>query len=473
MRQAVLVIHGMGNQSPMSTLRGFVEAIWTRDLSRKRDEARVWSKRDRFSDDMELRRLVTEADAEGRKTDFFEFYWAHLMEGTSLSAVIRWFVRLFLRPAQRVPPAVLSLWHVGRVGLAVILLLILIVFACLFLAIRLQLQHPFLALGLLLAALVLVVLLAWLRQWIAIAVVGDAARYLTADPQNISARAQIRRLGLKLLEKLHEKDDDEQKYERVIVVGHSLGSVIGYDILSFYWNSVSGEFNCGPWQREVLFEIERAAKALVEAPDKPELLTEYRRAQREFARLLAERSDGRWRITDFVTLGSPLAHAHFLMVNDRMPTFESDEDAGKSTWTAKWYKELKEPTTTIARVFAARAAQREFPLCPPVTETGDRLFYSKRLSATAIASVPHGAALFAAVRWTNIHAPRRRILWGDAVSGPVAPLFGPGVKDVRLTGVVAESRIAHTEYWRLPEQGPVGANEHLFALRDAVNLGDL
>jgi len=30
-KQAVLLIHGIGEQRPMDTLRGFVETVWTSD----------------------------------------------------------------------------------------------------------------------------------------------------------------------------------------------------------------------------------------------------------------------------------------------------------------------------------------------------------------------------------------------------------------------------------------------------------
>ena len=35
--QAVVIVHGMGEQRPMSTLRGFVEAVWSRDPRLRRE----------------------------------------------------------------------------------------------------------------------------------------------------------------------------------------------------------------------------------------------------------------------------------------------------------------------------------------------------------------------------------------------------------------------------------------------------
>ena len=72
------------------------------------------------------------------------------------------------------------------------------------------------------------------------------------------------------------------------------------------------------------------------------------------------------------------------------------------------------------------------------------------------------------MRWTNIYAPRRNILWGDVIGGPVAPLFGPGVKEVAINGDAGRSFVAHVRYWELGH----GDHEHLEALRAAVNLLD-
>ncbi|MEW8268619.1 MAG: hypothetical protein AB2731_20955 [Candidatus Thiodiazotropha sp.] len=59
-------------------------------------------------------------------------------------------------------------------------------------------------------------------------VVGDAARYLRPAAQNIQRRQEIRTAGVDLLKNLHDRG-----YDRIIIVGHSLGSVIGYDILTY------------------------------------------------------------------------------------------------------------------------------------------------------------------------------------------------------------------------------------------------
>jgi hypothetical protein len=63
-------------------------------------------------------------------------------------------------------------------------------------------------------------------------IIGDAARYLHVAPANVQCRHAIRQAGIKVLDTLHERG-----YDRIIIVGHSLGSVIGYDILTHAWPS--------------------------------------------------------------------------------------------------------------------------------------------------------------------------------------------------------------------------------------------
>jgi alpha-beta hydrolase superfamily lysophospholipase len=71
-------------------------------------------------------------------------------------------------------------------------------------------------------------------------IAGDAAHYLDTIPENIVIRHEIRRDGIELLRKLHmvgrDPSDDntefiDKPYDRVVVIGHSLGSAIAYDVL--------------------------------------------------------------------------------------------------------------------------------------------------------------------------------------------------------------------------------------------------
>lgn len=87
MKQAVVIIHGMGEQVPMQTLTAFVDAVWTHDASlidRRRPDSdtgvtprernNVWGKPDHVSRSFELRRITTEKSDGGFQTDFYEYY---------------------------------------------------------------------------------------------------------------------------------------------------------------------------------------------------------------------------------------------------------------------------------------------------------------------------------------------------------------------------------------------------------------
>jgi hypothetical protein len=291
-------------------------------------------------------------------------------------------------------------------------------------------------------------------------VIGDAARYLTPSPSNIAARSRIRTSGLRLLTALHENKD----YDRIVFACHSLGAVIGYDILNFYWSTTNANVH-HTLDDEALKDIEQCIHALRQSSGDPVFLARFRDAQRRYARAVREVSNDKWKVTDFVTLGAPLTYAYLLMVDDRDKLLESDKEAIKTGWLAEWREHLDAKTAKVAELFFARTAQREFPICPPLPEEGDSFAYNVPGVAYLI---PHHAAVFAPVRWTNIFSPCHHVFWGDVIGGPVVPIFGPGVKDVELTGNVGKMMLAHTHYW---DQGRKD-DEHLAALRHALNFLD-
>src|ERR1700687_5341342 len=61
--QAVVVIHGMGEQIPMDTIKTFVRAVWETDEIITKNglphETEVWSKPDARTGSLELRRITT------------------------------------------------------------------------------------------------------------------------------------------------------------------------------------------------------------------------------------------------------------------------------------------------------------------------------------------------------------------------------------------------------------------------------
>jgi hypothetical protein len=85
----------MGEQRPMETLRGLVQALWTcdSDITGPHDRT-IYSKPDAITGSFELRRITTrnvklENDYQ-KRVDFFEFYWAHLMTGNTIKGVASW-----------------------------------------------------------------------------------------------------------------------------------------------------------------------------------------------------------------------------------------------------------------------------------------------------------------------------------------------------------------------------------------------
>src|SRR4051812_44505390 len=98
MRQAVVLIHGIGEQRPMSTSRGFVEAVLG---ASGQGQARMYSQPDRMAETFELRRLVAESSRSRPVTDFYEYYWAYHMQGTTLRHLWPWFRTILLRPPSK------------------------------------------------------------------------------------------------------------------------------------------------------------------------------------------------------------------------------------------------------------------------------------------------------------------------------------------------------------------------------------
>jgi len=139
-----------------------------------------------------------------------------------------------------------------------------------------------------------------------------------------------------------------------------------------------------------------------------------------------------WRVTDFVTLGSPLAHASILLAAD-------DED-------------MRE-----------KQRSREYPTCPPELEKGKFSYPPDRAHRCL-----HHAAVFGPTRWTNLYFPARAVIWGDLIGGPVGSLFGGGVRDIAVKSNLRAGMASHTLYWE-PGKGDT-TSPHTGALREALAL---
>lgn len=388
----------------MDTLRGFVEAVWTADSSLRRPNvpSQAWSKPDRISGDFELRRMTTAENRETKRTDFFEFYWAHLMEGTTLSHVGAWVKVLVLRWPWRVPRQLRGIWW--------------LLVALMFLAALVGLNHIFewilIPPWALKSAGIAWFVLGSFLVGLLVHVAGDAARYLHVAPPNIAIRRRIREAGIQLLEKLHSSE----QYDRIILVGHSLGSVIGYDVLTHLWTRYHDAdiANSGNPTAPALTALEALAR---EAMTENFNVDQYQTAQANYLSELKE-AGNKWLVSDFVTLGSPLAHGSFLL--------------GRS-----------------GTEFARKKDEREFPTCPPAFEeiTVEGLKQKKFTFKSGDSWVQHHAAVFAPTRWTNLYFPCRWTLWGDLIGGPLAPSFGRGIRDIAVKTTLRLGMLSHPLYW--------------------------
>ena len=468
-KQAVVVIHGIGEQIPMDTIKSFVRAAWETDAEVSHngmpDPAEVFSKPDLRTGSLELRRITTRQSTKsdnfpnGVRSDFYELYWADLSSGSTLGAIETWAKGLLLRnPFTQVPPGLHLAW----------LLLVILSAAMLYLA-GAGLVEPEVALfgvkpyGWLDNAPgwvgpALAVLLGFVTNKLVVPYAGRVVRYTRATPENIAARKDIRERGLALLTALHDGT-----YERIILVGHSLGTIMGYDLLSYFWASRPAAYSVseGDGAEFALFQaVEKAAHDCALHPTHAHIEA-FHNAQRALSQALRRRPapakgepDRRWLITDFITLGSPLTHAGILLASDEASLLE-------------------------------RIGQRQYPASPPVREILDPKNIDRARDAgfvvdekaPCLMAFPldqsfwqlHHAAPFAVVHWTNIYDPARLVFMGDVISGPLAPHFGKAIVDINLRKLRGASfGFTHTKYWDLNKNGK--ATVAVKVLRKALNL---
>lgn len=485
-RVAIVVIHGIGEQIPMETLSGFIDAVWTTDTAlvsvekkhpdtgESRTGNAAWYKPDPRTRNFDLRLITTETyetqAKDRRRADFFEFYWAHRITGTQFDQVRAWIFGLMLRnPRKKVPPpllpAWLAMWFLLLIGMAIVVVA----------------NRMFGGAAMALASAVYVLASSWVIGKLN-AVVGDIVRYVDPSPRNIKTRQEIREDGVRLLETLMGVDDTGachgSDYDRVIVAGHSLGTIVGYDIISHAFGRLNLKFDRAKLaagdqgNMEALENLVRTAWAA----GKPLVIDKYQAAQ-DRARRELNAAGHPWIVSDFVSIGSPLTHAEFLMARDRAH-------------------------------LAKLKVQRVYPTCPPQLEF-DRANGQHRFTYAATKAfpgagpdvagkrVPHHAAGFAFTRWTNIQSPLRFIVGGDIVSGPVCEAFGLAVSAAAAQGKGAVRSICgideqavlpspvgepadrkrrfltHRQYWDMRiAQTPGKIARHIAVLRRALNLAE-
>ena len=506
-KQAIVVIHGMGEQIPMDTISNFVRAAWESDRAAGHSTIRapmeVWSKPDNKTGSLELRRITTRQSRnsksfpDGVRTDFFELYWADLSDNPTWGLVKGWVISLLWRnPVTRVPRKLLLAWSV--LWFVTILVSYALVAAAVTPDFELLGVHPFgitnrghwaaqhwSLIGPVIAAIFL-----YLANKLLVPYFGRVVRYLRADPDNIAARKAIRERGMALLDALHDGT-----YGRIIIVGHSLGSILGYDLVNYFWAArpQAYTFASRSPEMELVKNIEicvaklRAAAEAYEKDPTPANKTacdaakgKFHTAQRALSEALRKRprpvrkpdgtcdpkSDTRWLITDFVTLGSPFTHADFLLTKGRKDFIAKIENRQYSVSPpVREILEVEHKDAAIAEGFELNPTEPRL-MCFPFSQK------SKRKGAGKDCWQLHHAAPFAATRWTNLHDPSAWIYQGDMVSGPVGgTLFGVGVEDVDLKKANHNKQcrhFSHTLYWALTKKGK--GTETVRQLRKALDL---
>ena len=130
-KQAVVVVHGMGEQRPLETVRSFVKNVWKDDSNIK--DSRFWSVPSPHQKSYEQRCYTTsrttlkKAGSKNNgeaKVDFYGFYWAHHTTGTEYEKLKGWLKSLiFRKPEVYERHRVKHVWWVLLVASLVILIM--------------------------------------------------------------------------------------------------------------------------------------------------------------------------------------------------------------------------------------------------------------------------------------------------------------------------------------------------------------
>jgi hypothetical protein len=274
------------------------------------------------------------------------------------------------------------------------------------------------------AAIVSYLIARVLPRWLTSSFV-DVVRYLDTSPRPYAVRRDIRKGLVEMLQALHASK--APRYDRIVLVAHSLGTYLAYDAVAYLWGLTNAQTAHDGKDVPIpsgLKELEQAASALPALEDWQSLavhnhVDEYQAAPRQLWKGIRAQGNP-WLITDFVSVGTPMYFADQLLHGKR------------------------------GRSFGARIERRERPTCPPHNEenpenniNGTRWYYSwekttweqeggqrRRVSRRIL----YEGAPFAVVRWTNVYFPAEAGFFGDWFGGPLARLFGPGIRDVKVRG---------------------------------------
>ena len=296
---------------------------------------------------------------------------------------------------------------------------------------------------------------------------GDAARYFRNSPGNVAVRRAIRKEAVDTLARLHTSG----QYDRIVVVAHSLGTVVAYDMLRAYFSRVCDDLppveELGPdfdvidsatWQPEDAKRIDRGQEGVAQ----------QWRAPRSPTSPLLRRGTAAGQQKPQDLAGHRLRHAGKRADPRLFPDVcGQDREADlKAEGRANTEQDLKED-------FARRVGEREFPTCPPKRLDHDGLltFTNPKTHRKQI----HNGALFGLTRWSNIYFPRRQLFWGDAIGGALSPIFGYHIVDLAVSTKKAggDDFFTHTAYWDVRRAPDTYQAPHIVTLRKAIDLADI
>jgi len=444
-RTAVVIVHGMGDQLPVDTLKRFLDTALP-----KLDGRRVYySRPERVTSSFEARRMLAPAIAsdEGKgygQTEFFEYHWSYLMKENRLDDLFPVVRRMLLSSPHRVPAGLRVAW-----ALAWLLIIAFLVTAWKIVKNTAPEDRTVTAI----AVSAVGVAGFWVIKWV-LTRVGDlvtrsfvdVVRYLDRSPRSYEVRRDIRAGMVDLLEGLHK----DKRYSRIVVVAHSLGAYIAYDGITYLWPQMCN-LHGGPIDDDGptlpltgLSELQVAANAVRQASaPTDQQLTVLRSRQFELWRQLRLQGNP-WLITDFISLGTPMYFADLLFAKNR-----------------KGFDKLVE--------------RAELPVCPPISATKtvedpDPQYASYGHPNRGRTVLGHGTP-FAVVRWTNLFFPAKLWFFGDWFGGRLMQLFGKGVLDISIQGNKYGRflpALAHSRYLSYPDR--LGSDDVATLVRHYLDL---
>jgi len=368
-KTAIVVIHGMGNQYPMDTISDFVENLF---------DGIKFSTPERVSGSLDHRKLI--GFHKKIQYDCYEYYWAHLVKEPDLSNTIFWLYRLLWRKtlSERLKEFIVLL----RVITFVLPLFIIFFFYFYYIILVCILYwHPFWCHILFFVVSIIVFYILKYCTNLFTQIFGDVIRYTIPHPSSLEFRQKISNNAVEFLTNLHKKD-----YSRIVIVGHSLGSIIAYEMIINTFGQFTKEFAPTSTISE---NFAKQISAMKTQDLRRDTLGNF----------------FKWKVSDFISCGSPLCHAKMIMV-------ENEE------------------------MFDKKVEKGEYPVCPPER---DNLFYDFRASGNF---TPTHDSVFGFVNWNNLY------FTNDPVGGDLKNIFKKGIINKKIIPITYKGiRISHIQYW--------------------------